>query len=92
MEYLGAWGTLIHEKKLRSKISCPTPFKYIKVCAINALSSLPDAPDFLLKKFRELLIVNSRIFCARFWSVQNDSSRYRTDVHYKGPYPALDPE
>jgi len=26
MEYLGAWGTLIHEKKLRSKISCQTPF------------------------------------------------------------------
>ncbi len=27
MECLGAWGTLIHEKKLRSKISCQTPFK-----------------------------------------------------------------
>jgi hypothetical protein len=27
MEYLGAWGTLIHDKKLRSKISCQTPFK-----------------------------------------------------------------
>ena len=27
MEYLGAWGTLIHEKKLKSKISCQTPFK-----------------------------------------------------------------
>jgi hypothetical protein len=27
MEYLGAWGTLIHEKKLRWKISCQTPFK-----------------------------------------------------------------
>ncbi len=26
MEYLGAWGTLIYEKKLRSKISCQTPF------------------------------------------------------------------
>jgi hypothetical protein len=30
MEYLGAWGTLIHEKKLRSKISCQTPFKISK--------------------------------------------------------------
>jgi hypothetical protein len=29
MEYLGAWGTLIYEKKLRSKISCQTPFKYV---------------------------------------------------------------
>jgi hypothetical protein len=25
-EYLGAWGTLIHEKNLKSKISCQTPF------------------------------------------------------------------
>jgi hypothetical protein len=28
MEYLGAWGTLIHEKNLKSKILCKTPFKY----------------------------------------------------------------
>ncbi len=27
MDYSGARGTLIHEKKLRSKISCQTPFK-----------------------------------------------------------------
>ncbi len=27
MEYLGAWGTLIHEKNLKSKISCQNPFK-----------------------------------------------------------------
>ncbi len=26
-DYSGAQGTLIHEKKLRSKISCQTPFK-----------------------------------------------------------------
>ncbi len=26
MEYLGAWGTLIHEKNLKSKISYQTPF------------------------------------------------------------------
>ncbi len=25
-EYLEAWGTLIHEKNLKSKISCQTPF------------------------------------------------------------------
>jgi hypothetical protein len=30
MEYLGAWGTLIHEKNLKSKISCQTPFKQFK--------------------------------------------------------------
>jgi hypothetical protein len=27
MEYLGAWETLIHEKNLKSEISCQTPFK-----------------------------------------------------------------
>jgi hypothetical protein len=26
MKYLGAWGTLIYEKNLKSKISCQTPF------------------------------------------------------------------
>jgi hypothetical protein len=26
---LGAWGTLIHEKNLKSKISCQTPFNHI---------------------------------------------------------------
>jgi hypothetical protein len=30
MEYLGAWGTLIHEKNLKSKILCQTPFKILK--------------------------------------------------------------
>ncbi len=30
MEYLGAWRTLIHEKYLKSKISCQTPFKNLK--------------------------------------------------------------
>ncbi len=30
MEYLGARGTLIHEKNLKSKISCQTAFKLVK--------------------------------------------------------------
>ena len=30
MEHLGAWGTLINEKNLKSKISCQTPFKKIE--------------------------------------------------------------
>ena len=30
MEYLGARGTLTHEKNLKSKISCQTPFKMSK--------------------------------------------------------------
>ncbi len=30
MEYLGVWGTLIHEKNLKSKISCQTPFNLLQ--------------------------------------------------------------
>ena len=44
MEYLGAWGTLIHEKKLRSKISCQTPFKAFmrkKLICAKKVTKLP---------------------------------------------------
>jgi hypothetical protein len=33
MEYLETWGTLIHEKNLKSKILCQIPFK----CATSAI-------------------------------------------------------
>jgi hypothetical protein len=58
MEYLGAWGTLIHEKKLRSKISCQTPFKFTCVfvrCEVR-LAIRKGFPDFLKKK-------NGSTFC-----------------------------
>jgi hypothetical protein len=42
MEYLGAWGTLIHEKNLKSKISCQTPFKGI------AMTNLKTTSQYLL--------------------------------------------
>jgi hypothetical protein len=51
MEYLGAWETLIHEKKLRSKISCQTPFKPTQIrtnrekytfCVIKSLEHLKN--------------------------------------------------
>ncbi len=38
MEYLGAWGTLIHEKTLKSKISCQTPFNQCKKREIKILT------------------------------------------------------
>jgi len=31
MDYSGVRGTLIHKKKLRSKISCQTPFNKIEL-------------------------------------------------------------
>ncbi len=52
MEYLGAWGTLIHEKNLKSKISCQTQFKSYQywpkdsediVCLLEA----PSVPGLL---------------------------------------------
>jgi hypothetical protein len=36
MEYLEAWGTLIHEKKLKSKISCQTPFKQLYYAMVHS--------------------------------------------------------
>ncbi len=42
MEYLWAWGTLIHEKNLSSKISCQTPFNKHEP---------EDLDSMILKKF-----------------------------------------
>jgi hypothetical protein len=41
MEYLGAWGTLIHEKNLKSKISCQTPFKDDVTVLLLSFFSVP---------------------------------------------------
>jgi hypothetical protein len=38
MEYLGAWGTPIHDKNLKSKISCQTPFKRGLVILVKTVS------------------------------------------------------
>ncbi len=35
MEYLEAWGTLVHEKNLKSKFSCQTPFKPLAELTAN---------------------------------------------------------
>jgi hypothetical protein len=48
MEYLGAWGTLIHEKNLKSKISCQTPFQdvvndFSSTLAIYFMGDYPQA-------------------------------------------------
>jgi hypothetical protein len=49
MEYLGAWGTLIHEKNLKSKISCQIPFN--PVLFIRGLSCSRSVQTSLTKKF-----------------------------------------
>ncbi len=38
MEYLEAWGTLIHERNLKSKILCQTPF-------IDDMNGSPSTSD-----------------------------------------------
>ncbi len=40
MEYLEAWGTLIHEKNLKSKISCQTPFNNAKSVILSVIAIL----------------------------------------------------
>ncbi len=42
MEYLGAWGTLIHEKNLKSKISCQTPCNISFHSTINRMTKFPS--------------------------------------------------
>ncbi len=50
MEYLGAWGTLIHEKKLKSKILCQTPFNVGCLTLCFIYSSKLSAAGYLLDK------------------------------------------
>ncbi len=48
---LGAWGTLIHEKNLKSKIWCQTPFKRLQIRAqatlASGIGSLESIPGLL---------------------------------------------
>jgi hypothetical protein len=53
MDYLGAWGTLIHEKNLKSKISCQTPFK------ASHLSCLAAIVNHLVNRLCILSVVSS---------------------------------
>ncbi len=57
MEYLWAWGTLIYEKNLRSKISCQTPFKYsphiFGIKNRTKFTFLTMSDDFKEKVFRK---------------------------------------
>jgi hypothetical protein len=54
MEYLGAWGTLIHENNLKSKISCQTPFKILTPCKVanNFKKNFANYPNNTLKYIR----------------------------------------
>ncbi len=45
MEYLGAWGTLIHEKNLKSKISCQTPFNSSTKSNLTSLMEIHVGKD-----------------------------------------------
>jgi len=60
MEYLGAWGTLIHEKNLKSKISCQTPFnaQYLLNAFISAWNSFltTDISGDAFKRFHGRVI------------------------------------
>jgi hypothetical protein len=49
MEYLWAWGTLIHEKNLISKISCQAPFNV----SVSDLYIPRIGPHFSLQQNRQ---------------------------------------
>jgi hypothetical protein len=69
MEYLGAWGTLIHEKNLKPKISCQTPFNY----------------DFYDQPIQLVSDTNSRadkFFFYMTYRVHTEWQRPLSDVHF----------
>jgi hypothetical protein len=53
MEYLGAWGTLIHERNLKSKISCQTPFN---MHPLQTVAVDPQPLGTLKKNLLQLLL------------------------------------
>jgi hypothetical protein len=55
MEYLGAWGTLIHEKNLKSKISCQTPFKIFLLFSVGAGRGLEGLIESIQEKLKDAL-------------------------------------
>jgi hypothetical protein len=64
MKYLEAWGTLIHEKNLKLKISCETPFKIIK--SVRGLPFIPQRQNFSAEEAGKLFQgVATLIFCCR---------------------------
>ncbi len=50
MEYLGALGTLIHEKNLKSKILCQTPFKVVTM----SLTFTKNVKHYVTQHFKKL--------------------------------------
>ncbi len=54
MEYLGAWGTMINEKNLKSKISCQTPFKISMDFLLNLKGGCRQIYPRLLLNFSTL--------------------------------------
>ncbi len=65
MEYLGAWGTLIHEKNLKSKISCQTPFKELVEGEIQATKKKVWRQISAKLNHAAIEIVSCRIFSPR---------------------------
>jgi hypothetical protein len=65
MEYLWAWGTLIHEINLSSKISCQTPFTVLEPFVCQALEGWigPVWTCFLPSCFFHIARIDSSDIC-----------------------------
>jgi hypothetical protein len=61
VEYLWAWGTLIYEKNLSSKISCQTPFKHL-VGSRDVLAGKPAGTVGTLPHILKINAGRSRIW------------------------------
>ncbi len=64
MEYLGAWGTLIHEKNLKSKISCQTPFKMRKNVGTNTTEPILFYDNLWMEDVGWLFCIKQQLFSA----------------------------
>jgi hypothetical protein len=67
MKYLWAWGTLIHEKNLKSKISCQTPFKdnEMPCISVSKLSQKQKVVSKFEYEHFKLIFVRSKIMYLR---------------------------
>ncbi len=72
----GAWGTLIHEKNLKSKISCQTPYKKINIKVLAYLQA------YLPSLFKCLLTVLLFFFFASTSSPYNNLILKRNCIFY----------
>ena len=80
MEYLGALGTLIHEKNLKSKFSCQTPFNDFNMS--GGRFSLKDTGQCLWLPVLCTAYNRPRIWSMQYCSIEYISWKVKTMVNF----------